>query len=70
MNIINRLVIFLIRLKLHLKKGQCFQFDTQKTDSVYWFTEGTLMKMVHGFKYESSVSLNWLLDKNCKIRTM
>lgn len=70
MNIINRLVIFLIRLKLHLKKGQYFQFDNQKTDAVYWFTEGTLMKMVHGFRYESSVSLNWLLDKNCKIIPM
>ena len=45
MRILNRLVIFLIRLKLHLKKGQKFQFDNQKTDAVYWFTEGALMKM-------------------------
>lgn len=49
MSILNRLVIFLIRLKLHLKKGQKFQFDNQKTDAVYWFTEGALMKMENGF---------------------
>lgn len=35
MSILNRLIIFLIRLKLHLKKGQHFQFENQKTDSVY-----------------------------------
>lgn len=26
------------------------------------------MKMERGFRYESSVSLNWLLNKDCKIR--
>ena len=69
MRILNRLVIFLIRLKLHLKKGQKFQFDNQKTDAVYWFTEGALMKMENGFRYESGVSLNWLLNPDCKIRS-
>lgn len=68
MGIINRLIIFLICLKLHLKKGERFQFDNQKTDSVYWFTESSLMKEERGFRYEASVSLNWLLNKDCKIR--
>lgn len=68
MSIINRLVIFLIRLKLHLKKGQKFQFDNQKTDAVYWFTEGALMKRENGLRYESGVSLNWLLNEDCKVR--
>lgn len=68
MDILSKLIIFLIRMKLHLRKGEQFQFDNQKTDSVYWFTEGALMKMEHGFRYESSVSLNWLLNKDCKIR--
>lgn len=68
MNILSKLIIFLIRMKLHLRKGEQFQFDNQKTDSVYWFTEGALMKMERGFRYESSVSLNWLLNKDCKIR--
>lgn len=56
MDILSKLIIFLIRMKLHLRKGEQFQFDNQKTDSVYWFTEGALMKMEHGFRYESSVS--------------
>ena len=67
MNILRRLIIFLIRLRLHLKKGQKFQFDNQKTDAVYWFTEGALMKMEKGLRYESSVSLNWLLNEDCKV---
>lgn len=37
-------------------------------DSVYWFTEGTLMKMENGHRYEACVSLNWLLNPDCKIR--
>ena len=68
MDILSKLIIFLIRMKLHLRKGEQFQFDNQKTDSVYWFTEGALMKMERGFRYESSVSLNWLLNKDYKIR--
>ena len=69
MDILVKLIIFLIRLKLHLKKGEQFQFDNQKTDSVFWFTESSLMKMERGLRYESSVSLNWLLNPDCKIRT-
>lgn len=68
MNILRRLIIFLVRLKLHLKKGQKFQFDNQKTDAVYWFTEGALMKMEKGLRYESGVSLNWLINEDCKIK--
>lgn len=68
MDILTRLVIFLIRIKLHLRKGEQFQFDNQKTDSVYWFTESALMKMERGFRYESSVSLNWLLNPECQTR--
>lgn len=68
MDILSKLIIFLIRLKLHLKKEQEFQFTNQKTDSVYWFTEDRLMKLEKGIRYESSVSLNWLLNKDCKIR--
>lgn len=28
------------------------------------------MKMEHGRRYESSVSLNWLLNPDCKIRVL
>lgn len=38
MTLLNKLIIFLIRLKLHLKKGERFQFDNQKTDSIYWLS--------------------------------
>lgn len=68
MTLLNKLIIFLIRRKLHLKKGERFQFGNQKSDSVYWFTEDTLMKMEYGRRYESNVSLNWLLNPDCKIR--
>ena len=70
MSILNKLIIFLIRLKLHLKKGQKFQFTNQKTNSVYWFTEEALMKIENGYQYKSSVSLNWLLDKDCQLRLL
>ena len=65
---LNKLIIFLIRMKLHLRKGEKFQFDNQKTDSVYWFMESALMKMEKGLRYESDVSLNWLLNSDCKVR--
>lgn len=68
----NKLIIFLIRKKLGLKKGQKFRFNNQKSaHNVYYFTEDRLMK--HEFRgdhfenHESSVSLNWLLDDNCEI---
>lgn len=66
---LNKLIIFLIRWKLHLKKGQSFQFSNQKTGAIYWFTDVHLMKMDETGHYkESGVSLNWLLSPKCKIR--
>lgn len=32
MDILSKLIIFLIRMKLHLRKGEQFQFDNQKTE--------------------------------------
>lgn len=62
-----RFVIFLIRWKLKLKKYEHFKFVGQKTDAVYYFTEGNLMKRWRGQTMLSGVSINWLLDKECKI---
>ena len=62
-----RLVIFLIRWKLKLKKYEQFKFVNQKTDAVYYFTESNLMKRWRGQTMLSGVSVNWLLDKDCKI---
>lgn len=62
-----RLILFLIRKRLGLKKGQYFRFTNQKSDAKYYFTENKVMKIYNGEITFSSVSLNWLLDDNCKI---
>ena len=68
-----RLIIFLIRLKLGLKKFEGFQFENQKSKTdEYYFGGNCLIKKTkgtYGYNIElSGVSLNWLLDKNCKIK--
>ena len=62
-----RLIIFLIRKRLGVKKVEPFQFDNQKTNNVYFFTEFGVMKRTNRSVELSSVSLNWLLDDECKI---
>ena len=72
----NRLIIFLIRKKLGLKKGERFQFVNQKSpNDEYFFDSKSLVKVWvrpgYGFKYTpSNVSLNWLLNDNCQIKKM
>lgn len=80
------LILFLIRRRLGLKKGERFRFDNQKSKfDEYFFTDTELMKFEPKFvpyrndaKWEieqgvnahyrpSSVSLNWLLNDECKI---
>lgn len=65
-----KFVIFLIRLKLRLKKYEDFRFVNQKSDAVYYFTESHLMKRWRGQTMLSGVSINWLLDKDCKIEKL
>lgn len=64
-----RLIIFLIRKRLGLKKYQEFKFTNQKSDVTYYFKSNVLMKhYVKELKaMPSDVSLNWLLDDDCKI---
>lgn len=67
-----RLILFLIRRRLGLKKREVFTFDNQKSNSVYWFTETRLIKRYTTVKGAtrmrlSEVSLNWILDDECKI---
>lgn len=66
-----RFIIFLVRRHLGLKKFQWFRFVNQKSnDDVYYFTSTKIMKFENGttgFIRDSSVSLNWLLDDECKI---
>lgn len=63
-----RLIIYLIRKKLGLKKFENFKFVGQKSDAVYYFTESNVMKrMSTGKTMLSGVSVNWLLDNECEI---
>lgn len=66
---LRRLIIFLVRKKLGLKKYQTFQFKNQKSDiEYYWFNEDTVRKMCNnGIAEDSSVSLNWLLSDDCVV---
>ena len=63
-----RIIIFLIRKRLGLKKEQPFIFTNQRLkEEYYYFTEDALMKhTVHGNNIWSDVSLKWLLDDKCK----
>ena len=62
-----RLILFLVRKRLGLKKYEEFQFVNQKSNAVYYFTEDALIKDWHQTIDKSGVSLNWLLDDECKI---
>lgn len=67
-----RLILFLIRKKLGLKKYQRFQFTNQKSPTdMYYIDDCTIMKATRSDNdtvyTRSSVSLNWLLDDNCEI---
>lgn len=65
-----KLVIFLIRKRLGLKKGEHFKFANQVSkNNTYYFTDDAVMKHIPGFvtDYKSSVSLNWLLNDECEI---
>lgn len=69
-DMLNKLIIFLIRKKLGLKKYDDFFFTNQKVaDDRYHFTDNCLMKYDSkaNVLYKAHVSLNWLLDKDCSI---
>ena len=70
---INRIIIFLLRKRLHLKKNEQFQFKNQNSkNDYYYFTNTKIMKKSkkYNFCVESNVSLNWLLNKDCHIEKM
>ncbi len=66
-----RLILFLIRKKLGLKKYQRFYFENQadKTDR-YYFTSDMLMKYSRIVSYEyvapSNIRLNFLISNEAK----
>ena len=70
-----RLIIFLIRRKLGVKKWQGFRFKNQKSEDIYCFdglrlikvTPDPTVKVWGAREKESTVSLNWLLNDKCEI---
>ena len=68
-----RLIVFLIRKRLGLKKYQPFKFTNQKDDCVYFFADDRLLKQVfypRARVKRSNVSLNWLLNDKCKVAVL
>lgn len=67
-----RLIIFLIRRRLRLRKFEWFRFTNQKTTDTYCFNNTGLVKLERGSKTlsQSGVSLNWLLDDQCEIKSL
>jgi len=65
-----RLILFLVRLKLGVRKDEHFRFANQSSNATYsindkgvwkfWWHSGLCSK-------SSNVSLNWLMNKECKI---
>lgn len=72
---IERLIVFLIRRRLQLKKHQPFRFKNQKTENVYYFTEDKLIKIPEDKRTvsraeKSLVSLNWLVSDECEVEVI
>lgn len=70
---LKRLIIYLVRKKLKLKKMERFKFTNQKNPSDrYFFGDDAVYKRYYTLYWgwvtkKSSVSLNWLLDDECDI---
>ena len=67
---INKLIVFLIRRKLHLKKYERFKFANQKKKGVYYFDSDMLIKVIGSdavTEKVSSVSLNYLVSNEVEI---
>lgn len=62
-----RLILFLIRLRLGVRKYEPFRFSNQKENNEYMFTDYNLLKYNTHFVKKSDVSLNWLISKECKV---
>lgn len=69
---LTRLIIFLICKKLKVKLYQQFQFVNQNSKSTcYYFAYDGLLKITEDGEIKpSTVKLNWILDPECKVRTV
>lgn len=66
--ITRKLVLFLVRRRLGIRKREMFVFENQKSASVYYFAGDKLWRTEAGKTAESGVSLNWLLNDQCKVK--
>ena len=67
-----RLILFLIRLKLGVKKNERFEFANQKSIYNYYYINSDNIYKVIPRKFNTitrpaNVSLKWLLDPKCEI---
>ena len=66
-----RLILFLVRMKLGVKKNEKFKFTNQKADCWYEITNDGIWKIWKNEgcvnKRKSRVSINWLLDPECNV---
>lgn len=66
----NRLILFLIRIKLGVRKNQRFKFANQKDNrNQYFITSKNVKKQWFGdgLITDSNVSLNYLISKKCEV---
>lgn len=74
-----KLILFLFRVKYKLKKNEKFQFFNQKNSLDYYYISDDSLNKI-GYRkckelngkliprqIKANVSLNWLLDPECKI---
>lgn len=64
-----KIILFLIRQHLGLKKYEGFTFVGQKSNNYYFFTNDALIKIWRnsGKTERSHVALNYILGDECKI---
>ncbi len=67
-----KLIIFLIRKKLKLRKKEMFRFINQNSgDDIYYFDSDELIEMKFRndkyYKRPSNIGLNWLLSNRCEV---
>lgn len=67
-NLFRRLVIFLIRRRLGVRRYRFFQFDNQLDDSWYYFTRTYLMKCIDGETRPSNLSLMYVMHARVKTK--
>lgn len=67
-----RFILFLVRLKLGVRKWEGFRFTNQKSDNIYLINSEEVLKIgiddgdVSYFG-PSNVSINWLLNPMCVV---